>query len=59
MNKQTLRLLIQRYLRHQGFRICSGRVLPSEELNKEKLRKLHNSAVNSQGSGFKAKFGQT
>lgn len=45
MNKESLRLLIQRYLRHQGFRIRSGRVLPPLELTKEKLRNLHHSAV--------------
>lgn len=45
MNKIRLRSLIQRYLRHQGFRIRSGRVLPPQDLSKEKLRELHSSAV--------------
>lgn len=45
MNKVRLRSLIQRYLRHQGFRIRSGQVLPPQGLSKEKLRELHSSAV--------------
>jgi hypothetical protein len=37
--------LIQRYLRRQGFRVQSGRVVPPKNLDKAKLRELHSSAV--------------
>lgn len=45
MNKLELRSLLNRSLRGQGFRIREGKVFPPPDLNKEKVRSLHASAL--------------
>jgi len=45
MDAQTLRKRIVSSLKAQGFRIEDGKVLPPEDLSKEKIRELHETAV--------------
>lgn len=40
-----LRDQIIRSLQAQGFRVCNGAILPPEELSKERIRELHETAV--------------
>ena len=45
MNRDSLKELITRSLKKQGFKISRGRILPPDQLDKEKIRSLHATAV--------------